>query len=49
MKALKFSTPSDSRMEIHFDVDGEGALPLGNDSKRAPREQLLNVAIDDCE
>jgi hypothetical protein len=48
MKALKFCMPSDARMELYFDVDGEGATPLGG-SKQPLHGELLSVAIDDCE
>lgn len=48
MKALRFTTPNESQLELQFEVDGRGAERLGHDSKGQGTMRLMRVMIDEC-
>lgn len=52
MRALRFSHPSDSQLDLRFDVDGTGVSKLpgsGKGSASKHGSQLLQVSVDECE
>jgi hypothetical protein len=49
MKAMRFSMPSERKLEILFNVDGAGAVRLGDKPKKGPVPQLMKVSVDECE
>jgi hypothetical protein len=52
MRALRFSHPSDSQLDLRFDVDGTGVSKLpgsGRGSASRSGSQLLQVSVDECE
>lgn len=49
MRALRFTTPHESQLELQFDVDGRGAERLKADVKAQSPLQLMRVVVDECE
>jgi hypothetical protein len=47
MKAMRFSMPSESQLDIHFNVDGTGVSRLA--AKKGTERCLLKVTIEECE
>lgn len=49
MKALRFTTPHETQLELQFEVDGRGAERLKGDPRGQGNLRLMRVVVDECE